>query len=230
MENANFYTPYGWMGQNYNLNLSTKEIAEKVREYAKKTYPEYKFSIRSHYFSGGSEISVTLTGGPIECPVVNTDGSLYTEKYGIQIHGSFSKDDDRIVEAVRPILNDVFGYLNSYRFSDCDGQIDYFNTNFWITGGVNGKEEWKVSSPKPQRAQKTKKVEITEVPAHEAVRVVRYSDKCFAIVGDTKPIKEVLKNMGGRFNRSLTIDGEKVSGWVIPSSKFSIETLEDVLS
>ena len=41
-------------GSNYDSNLSTTEIAKKLREYIKVNYPGYKFSVRSEYFSGGS--------------------------------------------------------------------------------------------------------------------------------------------------------------------------------
>jgi hypothetical protein len=37
-----------------------------------------------------------------------------------------------------------------------------------------------------------------------------YSDKSFAIYGDTKPFKEELKNLGGKFNPNLK-DGP---GWI----------------
>ncbi len=53
-------------GSNYDSNLSTTDIAKKLREYVKKNYPDYKFSITSKYFSGGSEINVTLKQAPRE--------------------------------------------------------------------------------------------------------------------------------------------------------------------
>lgn len=53
-------------GSNYDSNLSTTDIAKKLRDYVKKNYPDYKFSITSKYFSGGSEINVTLKQAPGE--------------------------------------------------------------------------------------------------------------------------------------------------------------------
>lgn len=49
------------------------------------------------------------------------------------------------------------------------------------------------------------------------VRIVDYSDKSIAIYGDTKPIKDDLKSLGGRFNPKLK-DGP---GWIFPKSKES---------
>lgn len=61
-----FYTQNGWCGSRYDSNLSTTDIAKKVREYAKYAYPDFKFSISCKYFSGGSECSMVLTQSPYE--------------------------------------------------------------------------------------------------------------------------------------------------------------------
>jgi hypothetical protein len=50
-----------------------------------------------------------------------------------------------------------------------------------------------------------------------------YSEKSFVVYGNTKPYKESLKNMGGRFNKYLKIDDEKVPGWI-----FSMKNKEEV--
>lgn len=49
--------------------------------------------------------------------------------------------------------------------------------------------------------------------------IVDYSEKAIAVFGDTKPIKEQLKTLGGRFNPGLTHEGEKKAGWVFSRSK-----------
>lgn len=38
MKAMNFYTANGWVGSNYDSKLSTKEIAAKVRAFAKKNF------------------------------------------------------------------------------------------------------------------------------------------------------------------------------------------------
>lgn len=45
-------------------------------------------------------------------------------------------------------------------------------------------------------------------------KIVDYSEKAFAVVGDTREIKDILKQHGGRFNPSLTVDGSKCAGWI----------------
>jgi len=49
--------------------------------------------------------------------------------------------------------------------------------------------------------------------------IVDYSQKALAIFGDTRPIKDQLKALGGRFNPKLTHDGQKKAGWIFLKSK-----------
>jgi hypothetical protein len=51
--------------------------------------------------------------------------------------------------------------------------------------------------------------------------IVDYSDKALAVFGDTKPIKDELKALGGRFNPKLTHDDGKKAGWIFSKSKES---------
>lgn len=51
------------------------------------------------------------------------------------------------------------------------------------------------------------------------VQMVDYSDKAVAVIGDTKPIKDTLSGLGGRFNFRLTYNGQPVCGWVFPKTK-----------
>jgi len=43
---------------------------------------------------------------------------------------------------------------------------------------------------------------------------VNYSERSFAIFGETKQIKEKLKMLGGRFNPFLNYNGSKAAGWI----------------
>jgi len=49
--------------------------------------------------------------------------------------------------------------------------------------------------------------------------IVDYSQKALAIFGDTRPMKEKLKALGGRFNPKLTHEGTKKAGWIFSKSK-----------
>lgn len=49
--------------------------------------------------------------------------------------------------------------------------------------------------------------------------IVDYSEKAIAVFGDTKAIKDQLKELGGRFNPKLTHKGEKKAGWIFQKAK-----------
>ena len=46
------------------------------------------------------------------------------------------------------------------------------------------------------------------------ISVLDYTICSIVVLGDTKPHAKQLKSLGGRYNPHLTIDGEKVIGWV----------------
>ena len=52
-----------------------------------------------------------------------------------------------------------------------------------------------------------------------SIQIVNYSEKSIAVLGDTKPIKDHLVALGGKFNPSLTWKEERVSGWIFVLSK-----------
>lgn len=47
------------------------------------------------------------------------------------------------------------------------------------------------------------------------VQIVNYSEKAIAVCGDTRAIKEILKQLGGRFNSRLTCG----AGWIFSARK-----------
>ena len=62
------------------------------------------------------------------------------------------------------------------------------------------------------------KKEVTkEAIKNDALNIsfVDYSEKAFAIIGDTKPIKDQLKSLGGRFNFRLKCG----AGWIFSKTK-----------
>ena len=47
--------------------------------------------------------------------------------------------------------------------------------------------------------------------------IVQYSDKSIAVFGNTKPFKDELKSLGGRYNQYLTQNSTKIPGWIFPN-------------
>ena len=216
MKAMNFYTQNGWAGSNYDSKLSTKEIAAKVRAYAKKNFPDFKFSIRTEY--GTSSMYIELKSGT-NVPFI--EGSRSAERGYMSTMSSVKAWEDELTPKVFAALNAVSNYASSFRYNDSDGMQDYFDTNFYIHIEVS--DEYKVIEPKakkssikPEKVEEAKEMEAVTV---EGLEVVDYSEKAIAVFGDTKAIKEQLKELGGRFNPSLNYNGEKRAGWIFSKKK-----------
>jgi predicted ribosome quality control (RQC) complex YloA/Tae2 family protein len=69
---------------------------------------------------------------------------------------------------------------------------------------------------------------IKEVKKDIDLLVIDYSEKAVAIFGDTRLVKEQLKEIGARFNPYLNKDGGKCPGWILPKSKK--ELLQTILN
>jgi hypothetical protein len=56
------------------------------------------------------------------------------------------------------------------------------------------------------------------------VQIIKYSEKAIVVIGDTKPIKDVLKGAGGKFNARLThpITHKPLMGWIFARTKESV--------
>lgn len=208
-----FYTEYGWEGSRYDSRLSTKDIAARVREYAKMKWPQYKFSVRTEYYSGGSAIHLKLVSGPEKA---FKEGSTKTYISTMQNVRGFEKE---LTEIAFNVMNDVCDFMQSYNYDDSDGMIDYFNTNFYSHVYIGSWDKpYEVKSVKPARIKERENVTKREdTPGN--IEIIDYSDKAIAVFGDTVEIKDTLKSMGGRFNRSLTHEGKKRAGWVFPKGK-----------
>ncbi len=76
----------------------------------------------------------------------------------------------------------------------------------------------------------TSQVATTQIQfsSNEQFEIVDYSQKAIALFGDTKPIKDLLKAMGGKFNPRLTHNNQKQAGWIFQISKR--EELETIIN
>lgn len=227
MKAMNFYTANGWAGSNYDSKLSTKEIAAKVRSYVKKNFPEFKFSVRSEWSMYTDSMYIELKSGPC---VPFVEGSRSAERGYMSTMSSVKAWKDELTPEVFAALNSVSNYASSFRYDDSDGMQDYFDTNFYIHIEVS--DEYKViepkakkSSVKPEKVEEAKEMEAVTV---EGLEIVDYSEKAIAVFGDTKAIKEQLKELGGRFNPSLNYNGEKRAGWIF--SKKQADKVKELIA
>lgn len=218
MKAINFYTANGWAGSNYDSKLSTKEIAANVRAYAKKNFPEFKFSVRSEWSMYADSMYIELKSGPC---VPFVEGSRSAKLGYMSTMSTVKGWENELTPEMFKVLDAVTTYASSFRYNDSDGMQDYFDTNFYIHIEVS--DEYKVIEPKakkssikPEKVEEAKEMEAVTV---EGLEVVDYSEKAIAVFGDTKAIKEQLKELGGRFNPSLNYNGEKRAGWIFSKKK-----------
>lgn len=223
----NFYTATGWSGSNYDSKLSTKEISAKVRSYAKKNFPEFKFSVRSECSMYTGSMYIELKSGPC---VPFVEGSRSAERGYMSTMSSVEAWEDELTPKVFAALNAVSNYASSFRYNDSDGMQDYFDTNFYIHIEVS--DEYQVIEPKAKKSNvKVEKVEEAkemEAVTVEGLGIVDYSEKAIAVFGDTKAIKDQLKELGGRFNPSLNYNGEKRAGWIF--SKKQADKVKELIA
>lgn len=213
MTAMNFYTANGWAGSNYDSKLSTKEIAAKVRAYAKKKFPGFKFSIRTEWSMYTDSMYIELKAGTC-IPFI--EGSRSAERGYMSTMNTVKGWEKDLTPEMFKVLDAVATYASSFRYDDSDGMQDYYDTNFYLSIKVS--DEYQVIEPKAKKSSiKTEKVEEAkemEAVTVEGLEMVDYSEKAIAVFGDTKAIKEQLRELGGRFNPSLNYDGEKRAGWI----------------
>lgn len=227
MKAMNFYTANGWAGSNYDSKLSTKEIAAKVRTYAKKNFPGFKFSIRTEWSMYTDSMYIELKEGTC-IPFV--EGSRSAERGYMSTMNTVKGWEKELTPEMFAVLDAVTVYANSFRYDDSDSMQDYYDTNFYLSIKVS--DEYNVIDPKakkgsvkPEKVEEAKEMEAVTV---EGLEIVDYSEKAIAVFGDTKAIKEQLKELGGRFNPSLNYSGEKRAGWIF--SKKQADKVRELLA
>lgn len=217
--NYNFYTSNGWAGKNYDRNLKGKDIAAKVRAFVKNEFPDFKFSIRSKFGMQADTIYITVLSGPI--PAL-CEGN--TRSYESCVSGFGDAFKGRITDKMLAVLDKVHSFVSSFRYSDCDGMIDYFDTNFYCWMYVGDYDRpYQITEKKERNNNQTnnpnQSKEVKPVESVSGFEIVEYSEKSIAVFGDTKSIKEELKAIGGKFNPALKNNGEKRAGWIFPKKQ-----------
>ena len=218
MKAMNFYTANGWAGSNYDSKLSTKEIAAKVRSFAKKNFPRFKFSITSKWSMYTDSLYIEVKEG-VCIPFI--EDSRCAERGYMSTMNTVKGWEKDLTPEMFKVLDAVTTYANSFCYDDSDSMQDYFDTNFYLSLKVS--DEYKVVEPKTKKssvkAEKVEEAKEVEAVTVEGLKIVDYSDKAIAVFGDTKAIKEQLKELGGRFNPSLNYNGEKRAGWIFSKRK-----------
>lgn len=123
-------------------------------------------------------------------------------------------EKSRVLEDYPQLAGDEqvhYSKITSFKHAK-DAQVIWFNV-----ASVARHRLWDVDlTPDPEVKHKSRSKTTTPkpktIPAEPSsgLRLVDYSEKAVAVVGDTKAVKELLKSMGGRFNSHLSCG----AGWI----------------
>lgn len=185
---SEFYTANGWKGERYDASRTLKEIAQLVRAYIKEFFPDYRFSVRTHYASMCQELLIDMKESPApifktyeemtdddisECWRKATRNSVWTlnswnkaeEKAEFERiwskYGAFYKC---LTDRTRATVKAVDEYVNSFNYDDSDAMIDYFDVNFYYFGCLQSPGAVKFV-PRAPRAEKRPAKAESKAPA-----------------------------------------------------------------
>ena len=133
-------------------NLSTDEIAKKIKQEAKaleKEYGKFKLSCRTQYYSGGSSIDIAITELSF-IPFNTLEDYKNNLRYEPQIWEDLIKsfisdkqrgymninqyyvlEDKRLNKKARELLDAISRIESKYNYNNSDAMIDYFDVNFY---------------------------------------------------------------------------------------------------
>ena len=107
-------------------------------------------------------------------------------------------------------------YLGKHKYSGwtvekepiCD--LEKFIERYAHTAGDEANLCMKAPQRETEAQQPTTSVDLSTLN----LEIVEYSEKAIAVFGDTKPIKNILKDLNGLFRANLTYNGERRAGWI----------------
>lgn len=232
--------------KNNKTKSTAANCAAAIREELKTKFKHTKFSVTSENFSMGNSVRIKWTDGPTEKEVESiTNKYQYGHFNGMEDMYEYSNSREDIPQAkyaqtsreigeatkqaILPTATEFFN--NGWARNEWQG-IDNFIYQIWQQVSIPEG----ATNIRMERTQKTSgltedlltisydlpiveevaKPEKIDVPTGQ-IQVIEYSDKSIAVIGDTKPIKDKLKELGGKFNFRLTCG----AGWIFPKTKLS---------
>lgn len=197
--------------------------AAAIRKELKDKFPQIKFTVTSDNFANGNSVRIGWIDGPSSAMVEEITGKY---QYG---HFDGMTDMYENTNSREDIPQAKYVSTNRTRSEEATAQIvaklGYTDADDWKRNGPMNQEIYiefcKMDLTPKAEVKETKEAvnyEPVEVKAGE-INIIDYSEKAIAVIGDTKPIKDKLKELGGRFNFRLTCG----PGWIFPKTK-----LEDI--
>lgn len=234
--------------KNKGKSSSHAAAASAIKAELTAAFPGVKFSVKSDSFSGGNSVHIDWTDGPAVADVQNISSKYqYGHFNGMEDIYENTNDRDDIPQAkyvsehrhqsetiinLLPAFTALFHPDNLNDWHNNPTQIlhrifyktsfpaNYENLEIVKTDCKAGSIEdfYKFSFTSPE-VETTEAVNIEPVKVKAGtVQVIEYGEKAIAVIGDTRPIKDKLKELGGRFNFRLTCG----AGWVFPKTKLTL--------
>jgi hypothetical protein len=223
--------------------------AAAVREELKKAFEYCKFSVTSDNFANGNAVRISWTNGPTEAQIDEiTSKYQYGHFNGMDDIYEFSNNIEglpqaKFVSTSRTVSEDLISRLeidfkNFYDNADANDYDHWsiknvvrrmlYKNEIVNADNIKGFKVIKDSGSledcygfllvNEQTEATQTNIKPIESNANE-VNIIDYSEKAIAVIGDTKPIKDLLKSLGGSFNPRLSCG----CGWI-----FSKKKLEEV--
>lgn len=214
-----------------------------IKAELKNIFPDVKFSVTSDSFSMGNSVRIAWNDGPTVEQVEEITGKYqYGHFDGMQDLYEYSNKRDDIPQAkyvtetrtMSDATRQALEQSEALKDNDQRGDIVYrlfYKTAIPVTatnitiehsGETAGTIEsfYRIAYDMPEAESRPTEIETKS----GEVSIIEYSAKAIAVVGDTKPIKDKLKELGGKFNFRLTCG----PGWIFPKSK--LETIQQALT
>lgn len=132
----------------------------------------------------------------------------------------FSGGDSMDVSYYSPErIPEIESFIKSFQEGHFNGMEDIYeyndNSEIIMKGFILQTYKYTSVYHKEGEGKKQEEIKPLEEVKVEGIEIIDYSEKAVAVVGNTKPIKEELKSLGGRFNFRLSCG----AGWIFPKSK-----------
>lgn len=206
-------------------------IAKNLRTLLKKEFPTTKFSVRKYYYDS---YTVSWDDGSSEKQVREitrlfvdqgfdgmTDSSFSITSPFIQRYGGIGS-----ISTDRNISKEVYAQELELMNKELEKEYkmeDYVTERCERASTLIYQRVYK-KDYSPAVEHKTTPQPAVENISAQGIEIIDYSERAFAIIGDTKPIKETMKQLGGSFNSRLSCG----AGWIFPKAK--METVKQTLS
>lgn len=219
-------------------------VGKNIRTELRRSFPGVKFSVRYESFSGNDAFSVRWEDGPTLAQV-----DKVVKKYADMHPDPHSMGD--YWDCIPSIFNNLFGSvgyistnrditekaIETLRQKYPDLTEENKTTYHFEESGVNQFANeipnrsvesilrfaaHKVDFTPPRKEQEDKNMPSGQTTNPDGFQVIDYSEKAIAVTGDTKPIKDELKRLGGKFNSRLSCG----CGWIF--GKRNKETLKEL--